>query len=452
MLLALLSLGILLCACAFAQEQSQPGEQDQSSPTVAPDFLLGVSSALLPAETESKNLLVGGLGVSGTFDDNAVSTLTRRFSDYQYSITPNLGLRLYKNQTHFIGDYNGGFTFDQRALGRNAVTHDGNAELQHSFTRRLAVTLREDYVETSNPFIRAGDSRFLPSLQGIGQLNSFPVTPIATRIGNVSKADLTYALARHATFGLSGAFSTQRFRNASSQISNDQGLLDTRATTGSTYLADQISRRHQIGAEYEFQDLRFERGRARTTAHTILFFDDIALTPSMKLTLFAGPERSHSHNIALLGSSLQPIVVPLTSDRWSIAAGGTYSWRANRTGLRLSAQRSISDGGGLIGATRLMAATLEIQRQFTRLWSGSFSASYSDARSLGLVSNPALSRIRTEQAGLGLERRIFQHLLATVNYSRVQQPHLGVLGLRNREDHNLVAVGLRFEFEKPLGH
>jgi hypothetical protein len=438
--------------------QEQAGQtQARTSPIIsAPSPLGGTNPQLLPTSAgEIRNVIRGGLTVGALYDDNAIDINGQRHDGYQYSVSPSLSLQQTRPSTEWSLNYRGGLTVDHKSLEASPSIQNATAaaaDMQHTFGARLLLELRDDYLFTNNPFGYTGESQSLPVLSGAGQLNSFVAAPAATRIANVSSANLSYQLSRHSSLGFSGSFSTQRFRDVATAPGVAVSLIDTRTTTGRSFYALEISQRQKIGAEYQLQDLRFQGSAARTVDQTLFLFDEIAFKTNITLILFAGPDCAHTHdNILVLGSTASAAVFPVINDVWSPAGGATLMWRGKYVALGVAGQRVVTDGSGSTGAVRATSASSELRKDFTTRWSVSLGYIYSDERLLEGLPNAANSRITVEQGTFVLERRIAEHFSVRGQYARIQQVSAGTPAPLTTGNHNRVGVELVYQFTRPLG-
>src|SRR5262249_26500983 len=315
----------------IAQEKDTQRQTRDNQIMGVPAPLGGTAPQLLPSgEGEVRNILRGGLTLGALYGDNSIPVSGQR-TEYQYSVTPSLGLQQTRPHTAWSLDYRGGLIVEHKPQEPGPSVENGTwatADVQHVFARRLLLELREDYIRTSNPFGYTRENQSVTALSGPGQLNSFIAVPAATRSTNVSSGSLTYQLTRHSSMGFSGSYSTQRFRDVTVAPGVALSLIDTKTATGRGFYVLEVSRRHKIGFEYQLQDLRFQGNVARTVDQTVFVFDEISLKPNITLTLYAGPDRSHEHNnILLLESNQTTSVVPMINDAWSPAGGAMFTWR-----------------------------------------------------------------------------------------------------------------------------
>lgn len=456
---------VRLTACVFvalaaarppALMAQEKDTQSRANPIMGvPAPLGGTGPQLLPtSDGEVSNILRGGLTLGALYDDNAIA-VNAQPSVYQYAVSPSLAIQQTRPHTAWSLDYRGGLTIEHRPTEAGPSVQNATsvaADVQHVFARRLLLELRGGYMRTNNPFGYSGENQAVTALSGPGQLNSFIAVPAATRITNVSSGNLTYQLTQHSSMGFSGSYSIQRFRDVAVAPGVALSLIDTRTTTGRGFYAVEVSRRHKIGFEYQLQDLRFQSNVARTIDQTVFVFDEISLRTNVKLTLYAGPDRTHAHNnILLLGSNQTTSVVPLIDDAWSPAGGAMLTWRGRFVSLSLSGQRLVTDGSGSTGAVRTTSGSAELRRNLTNRWSVSLNYMYSDGQLLVDAAKAGNSRLTLQQGSLILERRLSERLVVRGHYAHLQQESAGTSAPLTTGNHNRVGVELAYQFARPLG-
>jgi hypothetical protein len=257
-------------------------------------------------------------------------------------------------------------------------------------------------------------------------------------------------LSQHSAAGVSGSFSLLHFRDAELASPSAASLIDTTNTTGRAFYLRQTSPHQTIGAEYQLQDLRFDGGSARTVDQAVFLFDGISFTPNMTLSLYAGPEHTYSHNIAVLGTGLSTPILSLLESQWSVGGGVVYAWRGKANGLRFSAESGVSDGGGWLGAVRLNTASLLLQKALNARWSANLNLMYSDGHAIATPANFVGDRVTTEEGSLGFSCRITRMLTASTSYARIRQPHLGPFIQAFQPNYNQIQVGLTYQYAKRL--
>ena len=460
--LCLFAAGSLQPAALMAQQEKQPAQpgaqQETQAPVensgelVLPPPLGGFSPRLTsnPEAQDNKKLLVGGIDIHGLYIDNAFTVGSKAVSDYQYSILPSIGFRSSVPGTQWVLNYGGGVTLDQRASENSLLQHNASVYIQHNFTRHLASEFRQEYDLTNNPFMQTGGGTTLPTITGPGQLSPFAVPEPVTRRTSISAANLTYQLSQHSAVGSSGSFSLQRFNDAVTNAGASGNLIDTTAATGRAFYLRQISAHQTIGSEYQLLDLRFESGAARTFDQTLFLFDSFSLAKNMTLSLYAGPDRTHTHNVIIQSPNFAAVIIPVIADQWSVSGGLVFSWHGTRTGFRLSGDRGVSDGGGWTGAVRLTSASMELVRELSKRWSATLDLTYSDGRTIAFPANAGNSRVTTEEGLIGFLYRLTRNAALTAQYGRIKQPYAGQFSQTLQPDHNQVQAGLTYRFQKAI--
>jgi hypothetical protein len=413
-----------------------------------PAPLGGTTPKVIPTGVaDGQNVVSGGVALGVQYDDNS---LNLGQDGYQYSVSPSISFQQTRPHTAWDLDYHGGLMITQaNGSSQNRNATGATADLQHMFSRRLMLELREDYLLSNNPFSHLGDGLSPSAPSGVGQINP---TPAATEIAENSFASLTYQLTRYSSVGLSGNFSTLRSRNVTTSAGAPVALIDNRAIFGRAFYALQATEHQKIGAEYQFQDVRFNGSSARIVDQTLFLFDEVGIKTNMTLTLFAGPERAHTHNnILILGATASELVVPVLNDAWYPAGGATFTWRGKYVALRLSGTRAISQGSGSTGAIQATSAGAELRKDFARRWGVKLGYTYSDGHLLEGLGNNFGSAITLEQADVTVDRRLKPSLVLRAQYSRIQQLTSGMVLPYNTGNHNRVGVELQYEFTRPIG-
>jgi hypothetical protein len=231
------------------------------------------------------------------------------------------------------------------------------------------------------------------------------------------------------------------------QGTQHNSLINTWNTSGSTFLSHQISARQSVGVQYQFLNLVFPGESSRTTSHSVLLFDQIAVNPHLSFSIFAGPEYSRIHNQLLVDDLFSVVHVPVSRIFWTPAAGATFNWSGERTGLQASFVRRVSDGGGLLGSVEMDNASLQLHRRLTRRWVASLDGEFVRDAPLKMSGN---NEMRTLDAGAGISHELTQRMWLRVSYQRMQRSgrYLSSLGFGN---HNRVTVSLERTFSVPLG-
>jgi len=119
-----------------------------------------------------------------------------------------------------------------------------------------------------------------------------------------------------------------------------------------------------------------------------------------------------------------------------------------------SGSRSISNGGGLIGAVHSTSVSASLRRQLTRTLSAGVSASYGDSQ---VLNAPSLFNTgfntggHTISGNASMQRPLGQHFNVQLGYSRVHQSYSNVAAISSNPDTNRESVTISYQFSRPLG-
>ncbi len=433
-----LALGLLLFAPLLAAQAPAPLSGDRPS--------LAVRSQV-PRTNRFLFTVRGGTIV----DDNALQSRDNRVTDITYLIEAGIAFDQQRPRLQWSLNYSPGFALNQRLADRDLITHAFGLYLQGQTTRRSSLRLRTNFFLTSNPFGRL-DQAGVPEFGNLERPNESVITPIARRIGGLAGLDYTYQLGPRSVFGLSAAYADVRFRDLPATDRAGQRLIDSRVAAGRVFTGHQVTRRQNMGFSYGIQNMIFRLGQARAVVHTVLYSHSFSFTPNSTWSFYAGPEYTRAHDQIVLNIGSFPLVarldLPVFNAFWGVTAGSSYGWQGERTSLRFSLLRRISDGGGLLGAVRLHQGDANLLRRLGRLWTASLAFAYGDSRALNASDAAAL---RGLSAGAGLSCILRENLSLNFSYAWVQQDFQGVLIGDGRRHSNRGQVSLAYQFERALG-
>jgi len=138
----------------------------------------------------------------------------------------------------------------------------------------------------------------------------------------------------------------------------------------------------------------------------------------------------------------QPAIAAAQS--WTPAAGGSLNWQAPHTGVAVSYSRSISSGGGLVGAVKLDSVNASVRQQITRHLSASLAGYYANngVLSIALLGGHSIS------GSAALQRQVGEHFNVQAGYTRLHQDYSFFSA---NPDTNREWVSVSWQFARPLG-
>lgn len=175
----------------------------------------------------------------------------------------------------------------------------------------------------------------------------------------------------------------------------------------------------------------------------------------MTVSFFAGPEHIETatewlSSAALALPQIQLLAVSGQRNFWTGAGGVSYIWNGMHTGLTANVIRTVSNGGGLLGAVTLTSADAAFRRQLSRGFTASLGMNYGQSDSLGAVIT-SYSSLKSATGSLSLTRQVTQNLEFTVGYARAYQQEGGSGSGISGVDHNRAWASILYQFSRPLG-
>ena len=386
------------------------------------------------SETPRTNYLSAGLRAVSTYDDNIASGLSsRRISDDSYTIMPTFFWRQSSSRVLWNLGYAPGFTLYHHNPGLNQSSQNISFDSQFRLSPHVTLTLRDGFAKTSNPF-----NQLTPDLStstGLAQPVATIISPVTDQITNSGSAQLTYQFGLNSMIGATGLLSDLHYLNPSEV----PGLANSHSKAAEGFYTQRISKRHYLGAKYQFQHLLSTPIHAETETHGVNLLYTIFLRPTTSLSIYAGPQYSDSRGEGLPSSKT-----------WLPMYGGSFAWQAQRMSLAVSGERSVSAGGGLQGAKRGESASASVRGQLTRSWNAGVSAFYSNSGVL--TPQPSATNGGHSLAGtISFHRQIGQSLGLELAYTRLHQTYSNVSTLSVLPNTNRVWLSLSYQLTRGIG-
>jgi len=439
---ACLGVLLLLSTMAWSQVDTNGTEPDTNPvdvvPMRTPPPVSGAAySTAFASETQSNNLRAG-LTV-GTAYSNNVQGGTKPVGDVSYSIWPTIALDATTTRLRWDLSYAPGFTFYQNTSSLNQGNQNLAADFQYRLSPHVAISLRDSFQKTSNPFNQPNPVSAIPVSGSTPPPGVAVIVPAADQLHNAANAELTYQFSADGMVGLSGTFTNLYYPNPA-QVS---GLYNSSSTGGSVFCSRRLLSKYYVGASYQYQNVSAYQAGAtastQTQTQTIFGFFTFSLKPNLSLSVSGGPQHS---------DTTQP---PLPASRsWSPLLTASFSWRGQRTSLAASYARIVTGGGGLVGAYHSNIANVSGAWQFSRTWNVGLSASYSAYNNLSpllLVPSPGG---HTLSGSLAFSHPLGEHLSLQLGYTRVQQSYGGVTAMSAVPDTNREFLSISYQFARPL--
>jgi len=438
-------------ALAGVDNGSAPAATDTNSTTdngdrmLTPPVVSGQSYPTAVGSEERSNYLRAGVAFTSAYTDNAIGSLAGHpLSDVSYSVFPNVALDETTFRMHTVLTYAPGFTFYQRLSALNQADQNASIHFEYRLSPHIMFSAQDGFQKTSNVFNQPDLASAVTVPGGPVAPNFSVIAPTADQLNNFGNAGLSCQFARNGMIGGSGAFSNIHFSNPSQVV----GLSDASTREGSAFYSLRISKKHYIGASYQYQRLVSypATGLSETQTHTVFFSYTIYPTTKFTISFFGGPQHS---------DTVQPPIPPLSfqlpeARAWTPAAGGSLSWQGRLTNYSMSYSHVIAGGGGLIGAAKMDNATAALRQQITKTLTGSVAGSYTQDDILGTFLAGAYSG-HSIMGTASLRHQIGEHLSVQLAYTRLRQDYSGVSVLALTPNTNREFISVSYQFSRPLG-
>lgn len=420
-----------------------PTENTESVPSQTP--LLNQSSLAYSSELEHTNYVSGGVSLGATFDDNTLNRTADRLSNFTYSFLPFVELDHSRSRLAWQLDYAGGFVLNQHVAVDNQASHDVGLRASYRLSPHVTLALRDHFFRTTG-FYDQVNLKFTPPSGGLlEQSNQFVITPLARQVGNAASAEVDYQFARDSRIGASGSFDLLHYRD----VPLAANLIDTQSVRGEVFYNHRVFSQNWFGITYRYDKISFSPLPERALVNSLLLTDTVYLSPTMTLAVFAGPEQANERIWYPGGARVASGLVH--SKPLSLAVGTGFNWNGRRTGVLVQTSRLVSDGGGALGAVRLLSAEAAVRHQWTRSISAQLGAAYGNNVPLSRANTPYLS-LKMVSANFSLTRNLANALFITVGYSRaIQQEYQTAPGGPFEINHNRAWATLSYDFSRPWG-
>ena len=288
----------------------------------------------------------------------------------------------------------------------------------------------------------------LPTGPPPGTLNSTLITPLIRELINQSELDVIYDISRRSLFEVSSSYAFLDFPGGATSAAG-LGLFNTQSGTDGFAYQYRLTRHFTLGFRYLFQQFRY--GVVRDDAHNTFLTALWQMGPHVVVSIFGGPSFSitggllaiPSANAGASGTILSSAALSTTgAGKWGTGAGGTLTLQSDQTVLRLTAQRLIADGGGLLTTVVNSYEGAELRHRLASSWDLVWMAS--NARSIALQGFLGRGTADTQSAAMALEHSLFENLSVHFEYDFVRQRVNQYVPFAADVDDNRYTVGILY--------
>jgi hypothetical protein len=430
-----LSLALLLPVHAWSQVPFAAGGGDQM---LTPPPVSGEAYPTTVGADTRSNYLRGGLSIATGYSDNVLGDLYRPVSDFDYSIYPTIEIDKATSRLHFSVIYSPGFTAYQHTTSRDQVDQNLALDFHYRLSPHATLSLRDSLQDISNA-ISQPDPLLAEEITGSPQVPLYAViAPVAGQLANRGIAELTYQFSRNGMIGASGIFTNLHYFNPTEVL----GIYDSSSSGGSAFYTRRLSKRHYIGATYEYSKILAYplNAESEVQTHTTLLFCTIYLNPTFSLSFSGGPQRFDVVQLPL---------PPYSS--WSPALTASIGWQGRHANVATSYSRIVGAGAGLVGVFQSNIARVYTRWQPARTWSVGSSGSYANNKDLTPSSFLSSQGGHTILGTVSAQRQLNEHFNVEFGYTRLHQTYSGIPVISNAPNTNREFISISYHFARPLG-
>jgi hypothetical protein len=396
-----------------------------------------VSGQSYRVETEERsNYISGGVAMGAGYIDNLYPGSSRgQLGEATISLQPTIRFDAKSARQRTSAIYSPSFIFYEPTSAVNEADQYASLSFQYRFTPRLVMDVSDMLIKSSTGFGQIGAG----GISGGAQVAAPGIiVPFGDRISNDATGGLSYQFSPHGMIGGSGNVGYLSYPSGS-QV---PGLYNTDSRGVGGFYAGRLSAAQYLGAIYQYeQSLAYPLGaQYDTQTDTISAFYTIYLTESFSLSVAGGPQYYSG------------IHAPFPTTRaWTPAATASMGWQNGHTSFAANFSRTVTGGGGLLGAFNTTSAAATGSWQISRLWDAGLNVRYSinkDATPLfGLNSLGGHSFDTTLTTG----RALSNHSRAALSYDRIQNRFDGVQAVNNNPSSDRIMLSFTWQFERPIG-
>jgi hypothetical protein len=279
-------------------------------------------------------------------------------------------------------------------------------------------------------------------------LNQTLITPTSRTLSDGSEGHLLYDVSRRGSFDFMGSYAIENFSDVKGLQAPPNTisatLLDMNSTTGGASYQYRLTPRFTLGARYMYQYFHYGLGGS-DESQTVFLTTHFDVGPRVSLDLYGGPSRSVAYGSVAQSSSIS--ISPGTYKTLSPAVGGTFSLRSDQSVFDVTAQHSVTSGGGLLMTVTTTYEGAELRHRIGDNWDVLVIGS--NARTFALQAQSQQGKVDTQSFGTAFERALSEKLSVHLEYDFVRQRVNQFVPLGTNVNTNQFSVSLFYRLGEP---
>ncbi|MGB8030196.1 MAG: hypothetical protein WCF30_11085 [Terracidiphilus sp.] len=387
---------------------------------------------------ERSNYLAANLTFSPSYIDNVLpGASSTPVSDVTYSILPSVLFDYSAPRQKAQFSYSPNFAFYEPTTALDTVDHNASAAFQYRFSPKVAVSVQDNFTRTSNVY----DSTYLFSSPISGStLTPTPtaIAPFAEQMINNLNGVLSYQFGLNAMIGGGGSYNTFDLPDPAEA----QGLFNSHEASGFVFYNRRLSRAQYFGVQYEYTHILAYplTGTSDTQLHSLLPFYTFYFNRAFSFSISPGIQHVEESEVGLP-----------ESNSWSPSGTASVGWQGGRGSVAGSFTRTVTAGGGLLGAFNSNNVSASAGWKLANTWSAALSFGYSSISSATPAAISSFQNGNILTAGGSLQHSIGEHFNANFQYQHLRESYNGISSISADPDSNREAFTISYQFRKPLG-
>ena len=378
-------------------------------------------------------------------DTNVFSDNARPYSDFIYQEGALINLWKSQPRWNLALQYRPTLLHYQQESSLNSFDQGLKLTGNYSFTPRFRFQGTETFDSFTGFLPSSSNQYFVLPTSGFTGVNNTLIAPTSHDLSTASEGQLTYDVSPRGSFNFMGGYLLEDFSGIKDAPQGvlSPGLLDTNGATGGASYTYRYTQRIALGLRYVYQYFHYGPGGS-DQSHTGLVTAHWDIAEHVGLDLYGGPSYSTAFGTQFLPGTNG---LPTKFTTLSPAFGGTFSVRSDRTVVNVSAQHTVSSGGGLLMTVMSDYEGAELRHRLTDNWDFVVTGGYN--RSVTLQSTASKGKINGETFGTAVEHPIIGELSARFEYDYLRQRINQFVPLGTNVNTNQVSVGLFYRIGEP---
>jgi len=320
----------------------------------------------------------------------------------------------------------------------NAIDQSAKAGYTYRFSPYTAVSLDDTFYQTSSLLGQTGTLGAGGVTGSSGSAGQPLLIPFADVISNNLRGSAEKQFARNQMAGASGNFSLMDFPDPKEA----PGVFNSKTFGGTGFYAQRFSLKNYLGVFFDYTHIAAYPPLTTSTAQVedVMPYFTLYFNRSTSISVAAGPQH---YSVSLTGGPDQ--------SAWTPSIAASAGWQRARTNLNVAYSRSVTGGGGLLGAYQGSSGAIAGRLQISHSWICGVDFDYQDLKNV----SPAISNATPGGHSVGgdalVRRTLGEHFGLEFGYDRLHQSYSGIAVLANDPNSDRGYGSIFYQFQKPLG-